>query len=260
MAVVIQLSDLHLMTDAAAEQAGVPVWRALDDVLEQVDSRWPDFDRLVITGDVAHDEIESTYAALAARLGPRLERCRIIAGNHDHPPAMRRVFQHQPYSTDTGSGFGERVAGWWLIGLDSHIPGEVGGRLGPAQLGWLESQLQCDPASPAVLFVHHPPIAVGRDWSAPMVLEDASELMTLCDAYPNVKLVCSGHVHQEASESGAQTLYTTAPSTAYQFTSEGGPRVAPDARPGFRWIQLNGTEVETRVERLPGLNFPPSPA
>jgi len=48
-----------------------------------------------------------------------------------------------------------------LRGLDTLVPGQGGGRLGPARLAWLDARLAEAPARPTLVFMHHPPFKTG---------------------------------------------------------------------------------------------------
>ena len=84
-------------------------------------------------------------------------------------------------------------AGWRIIGLDSHLPGETGGRVDAAQLQWLKSQLEESPNSPTLLFLHHPPVAISVEWLDRIGLSDTRNLIELIKSSPQIKALCAGH-------------------------------------------------------------------
>jgi Icc protein len=70
---ILQLTDLHLMADPNAALKGVRTRDSLNDVLRFVRelcqaNEW-DFDYILITGDLAHDEQLATYETLRELLG-----------------------------------------------------------------------------------------------------------------------------------------------------------------------------------------------
>ena len=89
---VVQISDTHLMANRADRVANVSTWASFCAVLDDIDERHGDFDLLVVTGDLAQDELEATYRHLREGLGERLSRSRVIPGNHDDRPALRKSF------------------------------------------------------------------------------------------------------------------------------------------------------------------------
>ncbi|MFV1967643.1 MAG: phosphodiesterase [Pirellulaceae bacterium] len=260
----MQLTDLHLTADPNARLKGIPTHAALIDALQFIDDRWgttaPVFDAIVITGDLAHDEKLETYQELRTLLGRHLERCYFLPGNHDDRQWIRQVFgdsvaQDHPFIT-----FSVGMGGWRLIGLDSHVKGEVPGYVGREQVEWLADQLQRHAQEPTILFIHHPPFPIQSVWLDEIGLQDPDALMEVVRSHPQVRVISAGHVHQEYDGQVEGIRVLTTPSTGLQFT----PRLdEPDYAhipPGFRVFSLEGDRCHTRVIRLPHLKYPPDPA
>ena len=74
---ILQLTDLHLFADGAPLR-GVPTWQTLDEILRAARETGIDFARVIITGDLAHDEIRPTYERLRETLGDWAERVRAV--------------------------------------------------------------------------------------------------------------------------------------------------------------------------------------
>lgn len=244
---IVQITDTHLSRDADGVLAGIPTWNTFRAVLRQIERRHADFDYLVLTGDLAQDEELETYQMLREALGDWVQRCRIIPGNHDNPASLRTAFP-ELFPKDGPLTFSVSNGDWKIIGLDSHLPGEVKGRVDADQLQWLRDELGMDPGIQSLLFVHHPPIAINVDWLDKIGLNDAADLVGLIETSPQVKVICTGHVHQEfAGQIGAAAMYTT-PSTCVQF----GARTEKsfDSRAaGYRTFRLD-EGWQTEVHRL----------
>src|SRR5690606_5093006 len=129
-------------------------------VLEHVRNHAEGWDVLVLTGDLAHDELAETYAMLREELGDWLPRCRLVPGNHDNRAGLREVFPEIVLGTGEFLSFQETVGDWQILGLDSHQPGEVAGRIAEEQLDWLARELGQFSNQPTLLFLHHPPVSV----------------------------------------------------------------------------------------------------
>ena len=246
---ILQLSDLHLYQDPDGMLAGVPTWATFRAVLDLALERDGDFDYLILTGDLAQDEAPETYRMLRDALGGWMDRCRIIPGNHDDRAHLRSFF---PELFEDGEGpltFELLAGGWRIVGLDSHVPGEVNGRVDSAQLQWLSTRLASDPATPALVFVHHPPIPVNIPWLDGLGMKEAGELVALIERSPQVKVVCSGHVHQEfTGRIGGAAMYTT-PSTCVQFGARTEKSFDTRAA-GYRTFTLESDGHSTEVHRL----------
>jgi Icc protein len=245
---IVQVTDAHLYRDTDSVLAGVPTWKTFRAVLGQIERQHGDFDYLILTGDLAQDEELETYLMLREALGDWLERCRIIPGNHDDPANLRKAFPDL-FSQDGGPlTFALPAGDWKIIGLDSHLPGETKGRVGANQLQWLRDQLRMEPSTRTLLFVHHPPIAINVDWLDEIGLDGAADLVDLIKASPQIKVICSGHVHQEfAGRIGAAAMYTT-PSTSVQFGARTEKSFDTRAA-GYRTFRLDDG-FHTEVHRL----------
>ena len=251
MARVVQISDLHLLEDPDGEFRGVSVWKAFEDVQSFLREQFPPLDLLVITGDIAHDELHATYERCHERFEEWPGPYRLIPGNHDHRGFLHECF---PGRVDLESGaicFEETIGDWTLIGLDTHIPGQVPGRISDLHLAWLLDRLAAAADRPAILFMHHPPIEIGCPWIDEIGLLNRESFMQALQCHQNVRAVFSGHVHQRFhARAGAVDVYTT-PSTCLQFKPDTGQAETDPIPPGFRLIELNGSELCTRVIRLP---------
>ncbi len=246
---IVQLTDLHLYQDPACLLAGVPTWVTFRSVLEQVKRQHSDFDYLILTGDLAQDEALETYLMLREALGDWVARCRIIPGNHDDRANLRKAFP-ELFSDNEGSlTFVLSAGGWRIIGLDSHVPGEVKGRVDGPQLAWLRTELASTPGTPTLLFVHHPPVPINVTWIDELGLDEAIELVELIEDSPDIRVVCAGHVHQAfAGRIGTAEMYTT-PSTCVQFAAR-AEKAFDTKMAGYRTFTLDEDGHHTEVHRL----------
>lgn len=249
---IIQITDLHLMADPCAELKDVCTRTSLLSVLEVLRRDFGSAERLILTGDLAHDELRETYEALRELLADWWPKLRLIPGNHDNREFMRQVFGDQITVMDDRNVFVDSVGGWRLIGLDSHLPGEVRGQLGESQLAWLARELTAEPRQPTAIFLHHPPLCVGTGWLDGINLEDAEPFLNLLRPFTQAKLICCGHIHHEITVSHADMLLLATPSTSVQFLPETEVLVADPIPPGFRVFDFETDgSFRTRVVRVP---------
>ena len=174
------------------------------------------------------------------------DRVRVIPGNHDNAQHLERVFG-VPAGPPNRTTFVVRWADWQVIGLDSQQPGEVAGSLGRGQLNWLHAELRAH-NQPAVLFLHHPPVAVGSAWLDAIGLQDAARFQQILADHPHVALVCAGHVHQPSRGALESAEVLTTPAVGPQFQ----PRTETPEKEGRpAWLPHCGAErrrdVETRT-------------
>ena len=257
---ILQLSDFHLLSDPAGRLRNVPTWQTLEQVLDLVRRDYHQCERIVITGDLAHDELRETYQRLREHLDELVNRCLFIPGNHDDRASMVEVLGAQTPAEDGKIGFDVRAGSWRLLGIDSHIPGEVAGRLADTQIPWLLSALADEPTRQTILFVHHPPIPVGSPWLDRIGLQDPEPLLEAMSKSPQLRIVACGHVHQDFVGSLGGAMVASAPSTAFQFCPQ-TETVEPDPiAPGFRVYEFEDSIYNTYVVRLPECTYPPDEA
>jgi Icc protein len=249
---IVQLTDCHLFTDPDGSLRDIATLPRLRRVIEDIRSRAPDFDLLVVTGDTAHDEAEATYEEFRAALGDWTDRLWIVPGNHDDRAALRRVFPAATEAIGDRVGFLVERGDWLVIGLDSQLIGEDAGELGSGQLAWLDDRLAANPVRSAALFLHHPPIAVESPWIDRIGLLDAGALETVLARHPRVRAVVTGHVHQEASGRCGSADVHTSPAVGPQFRPHTETLVIDPGPPAYRIMELYPTgDWSTTVVRCP---------
>ena len=249
---IVQITDLHLMIDPLAELKGVCTRASLQAVLDVLRSDFRSAERLIVTGDLAHDELRETYEVLRDLLADWLPKLRVIPGNHENRAFMQQVFGDRVTVVGDRNVFADSVGGWRLIGLDSQLPGEVRGQLGEPQREWLARELAAEPHCPTAIFLHHPPLKVGTEWLDGIRLEDADPLLDLLSRHRQVKFVCCGHIHHETTIVEGDSLLLTTPATCVQFLPETDRLIPDPVQPGFRIFDLEPDgSFRTRVVRVP---------
>ncbi len=222
---IAQISDSHLCTPGALSNGVVDTNTFLRDAVEHLLRLSPAPDAVLFTGDLVESGIREEYAMLRKILAP-LESLPlfVIPGNHDDRTLMREYFwgagngksgylpQEGEFLHYTVDGFPLR-----LIGLDTQVPGEIGGAICGERLAWLEARLAEAPESPTVVFMHHPPFETGQPMDLHMCA-NADALGEVIARHPRVERVLCGHVHRFIQTSWADTLAMTCPGTAHQVT------------------------------------------
>lgn len=268
---ILQLTDLHVFAEPGTKLKGVPTLESLQEVVDWIEQQERAFDHIVVTGDHTHDERPESYRAVRAQLERLSGRRWQVPGNHDDRSVLRQVFPEvdQQIEGDDGAAFGAtaadagirfsfRAGDWHCIGLDTHVPGEVSGRFDAEQERWLSDVLQRSTADQVVLFCHHPPIDVGSVWMDRIGLQQPEWLHNIVARDDRIQAIFCGHVHHDFAGQLHQAAVKAAPSTGIQFDPAGDvPRFAADP-PGYRVIELNGTKLTSRVERLSEAKYVPT--
>lgn len=240
---IVQFTDLHLYGAADGKLRGITVLPALEATVASAIQRHAPWHAVLLTGDLVQDD-PSGYARVREVFGASNLPVYCIPGNHDEPAPMRAALAEPPFQV-CGTA---HVGAWLLVMLDSYLHGSANGRVSAAELERLDAALAAHPDRPALVCLHHHPIAMGSRWLDQVALENPDELFAVLDRHANVRVLLWGHVHQayDGRRNGVRMLAT--PSTCAQF-KPGVDGFAIDRRPpAYRWLDLHADgSVATEV-------------
>jgi Icc protein len=248
---IVQVTDTHLEQQRGGTLLGMDTDESLAHVLSLARAGAEPPDLLLATGDIANHACAEAYARAREAFEALGVPWAWLPGNHDEFGPMQRVL-----------GRGEpmvravRTPHWQVLLLDSSVPGEVGGRLGPDELALLERLLLEEPALHALVCLHHQPVPVGCAWLDEQMVADAEAFFAVLRRHPQVRMVLWGHVHQEfAGERDGIALRAT-PSSCIQFAPASAGFRVDEQSPGLRWLELSPDgSVATQVSRVQGVAF-----
>src|SRR4051812_22246666 len=160
---IAQLTDLHILPPGRLAQGRIDPAACLSRAVAALARLDPQPDLALLTGDLVDGGRPEEYGLLKELLAPMPCPYFVIPGNHDDRGALTDAFRKARYLPRDGGFLDYAVEDWpvRLIGLDTLVPGEDGGALSAARLGWLDALLAGQPRRPTVLFLHHPPFATG---------------------------------------------------------------------------------------------------
>jgi 3',5'-cyclic-AMP phosphodiesterase len=221
-----QISDLHFLPKGTLAFGQVDTAGCLERAIAHLNALVPTAAAVLITGDLTNDGDAPVWAELRGLLGRLRAPILPIPGNHDDRELMRQAFADLGLFPGGGPlRFAVDLGPLRLIGLDSLIPGEPAGRLGPEQLAWLDEELGGAPERPTLVALHHPPFPTGIDHMDAMMLTDGEALAEVVGRHPQVARVLCGHVHRTVQCRFAGTLAQIGPGVAHavQLTLAGAP-------------------------------------
>eukprot|EP01062_Namystynia_karyoxenos_P065885 TRINITY_DN59935_c0_g1_i1.p1 TRINITY_DN59935_c0_g1~~TRINITY_DN59935_c0_g1_i1.p1 ORF type:complete len:306 (+),score=75.22 TRINITY_DN59935_c0_g1_i1:82-918(+) len=269
MALVVQLSDLHVYGDAQAVLgSGLRPLETLRRVVARAREVAPAPAAVLLTGDFSQDDSRASYehvvSVVSAAWDPAQVPIFYVPGNHEDLPVLTEVLQGKGFvgPRDRGSPCAGQIGGWDLLLLSTHVPGEVPGKLDPADVEWLRGQLQTG-ERPALVALHHPPLppeprTPANWWFDKCLCDPEPAIAALTAEGSRARVVCHGHCHSALSYDypGGKCVQLCAPATCHQYDSTGScpPEESPEmtVKVGFRLLTLQDDgSHETQVEWLP---------
>jgi len=225
-----QITDLHIKPRGRLAYRKVDTAQCLETAVKAVLAVSPAPDLVLVTGDLVDAGRPEEYGLLREILAPIRLPMFLMPGNHDARGPLRMGFpDHRYLGTDGHIHYAIEDFPLRILALDSLVDGQGGGRLGAAQLDWLDRRLSEQPERPTVVAVHHPPFTTGIGHMDKIGLEDAAGLAAVIRLHPQVERVLSGHLHRAIQTRFAGTIASTAPSTAHSVALD----LRPDAPSAF---------------------------
>ncbi|MEY3008175.1 MAG: 3,5-cyclic-AMP phosphodiesterase [Pseudomonadota bacterium] len=251
---IVQITDTHLGAEPNTPLVGMDTDDSLGAVLALVRARSANPNLLLATGDLSDRGALDAYFRLRTYTRDICEHQFWLLGNHDHAETLRKSAEENVNLLRNDI----RIGSWQILMLNSQIPGEVGGRLGPRQQAILEQGLEhaAEAGLYTLVCLHHQPQPVGSAWIDSQAVRDADEMFETLVRYKGVKGVLWGHVHQEVDYlyEGVRMLAT--PSTCIQFAKHSDDFKIDDLPPGYRSLRLLPSgEIETVVHRVTDRQF-----
>ena len=142
---IAQITDAHIKPHGTLAYGRVDTAPYLARAVAHLLALRPRPDVVLATGDLVDGGRPDEYRRLRDLLAPLSMPVYLIPGNHDEREALAAAFPDHTYLPRGGRFLQYVVDGYpvQLIGLDTLVPGQVGGRLCAERLGWLASRLVC---------------------------------------------------------------------------------------------------------------------
>jgi len=232
MSDILWLTDCHL--SATGPVLGHDSERACRDAVDWLSTHYADAACCVVSGDLTEHGTEAEYRLLKSILDTLPMPWLPLVGNHDTRDALEAVLTMPDtarlpgfvqYRVDLDDSDSEQPP-VTLLCLDTLVPGEGRGQLCDLRLDWLDHQLRECADRAVLVFMHHPPTAVGVAPFDAIGLDNASALSMVLAGHACVKHLCAGHVHRLFSGDVSGIPFTTQRSVLLQ---------APAARPAWDW-------------------------
>ncbi|MDJ0823517.1 MAG: phosphodiesterase [Paracoccaceae bacterium] len=224
MTKLIWMSDLHFT--AEGDVLGHDPRARLEAAISHINAHHDDAAYCVISGDLVNRGTPGDYATLAQALDGLTIPYLPMAGNHDDRALVRA---HLPIPNDTMAAFVQYAVaaeGAAILCLDTLDPGKDSGAFCEDRKGWLRAALSAAGDTPAVIFMHHPPLPLCLPMQDADRLRDGEAFLQLLQGFDNVTYLCCGHVHRPITGTTHGIPFATMRSVLYQ---------APPPQPAWDW-------------------------
>lgn len=247
---VVQVTDSHLFGDPRGTLLGIPTLASFRLVVEEIFEHLAPVDALVLTGDLSQDGTRESYELLRDVIGDFRVPTLCLPGNHDDVAVMREVLSDGQFSC----GPLAKIGNWQMLLLNSAVSGHEHGELSDEEFQTLNAALAG--GAPTMIFLHHPPVAVGSRWLDTMGLRNGQQFRETLRGHENGRAVVFGHAHQEFQIDEGTRILCCAPSTCLQFKPGTATFALDNAFPGCRVFDLRMEgQLQTHVHRLPLFPF-----
>ena len=252
---VLQISDCHLFADPQKDLLGVNTAQSFKATVEAILEENCEYDFIAFTGDISQDYSAVSYQHFAKQISILQKPVFFLPGNHDDGPLMYRIFG------DLGVNVARNVITpkWQFVFLNSEVYAVPHGWTERRQLDYVEICSKRSPDRFMTVLVHHMPQLVNSAWLDTQTMHNLDEFNTFMHQIPNLKLVLTGHVHQEFDMVDHDIRYIATPSTSIQFTPKSNDFALDNLPPGWRYLTFypDGS-IETSVHRLKNNIFIPN--
>ena len=249
----VQISDTHI---GFHKKANPDVGGTLERTIDLV-NRLPEQPDLILhTGDITHlskpEEFDMAQHLLS---GLRAKELHTVPGEHDVADATVSEFFNRFGKPSNNKGYYSfDHAGVHFVALVNVLQAKDGGAgfMGDEQLAWVKADLRGRSAStPLVVFAHMPLWNIYEPWG--WRTSDADLLMGELRRFGSVS-VLNGHIHQIVPKVEGNSVFHTAPSTAFPQPAPGeGPGPGPLEVPADRLAKVLGitsVSVNARTHTL----------
>lgn len=227
----IHLTDLHLVAPGGLLWGLDPLAR-LHAAIDDIARLHRDAAFCVITGDLTERGDVAAYEALKHALEQLPMPVHLLLGNHDDRISFATVFGLPAH------GFQQEhvVHGsHHVITLDTlKGPPSSAGRLDGPRLAWLGQELAAAGGEPVLLFMHHPPFAIGHPLMDLIMLDERAEFSEAIAGH-SIRHIFFGHAHRQISGQWRGIPFSALPSLNHQLplVSDAVPTIYSDEPPAY---------------------------
>jgi 3',5'-cyclic-AMP phosphodiesterase len=191
----IHLTDTHIVGAPHRLYGSDPRLR-LAQAVASINAEHGDARHVVITGDLTHWGDQDAYDAFSDGIRALQMPVVLMLGNHDATEAFVQTFPNTPRDENGFVQSSLQSEHGLMLFLDTSMVGTHAGGYCKQRLDWLSAQLERS-TGPVLLFMHHPPFAVGIAGMDAIMMQDANAFWeVLAPHQKRIRHLFFGHLHR----------------------------------------------------------------
>jgi 3',5'-cyclic-AMP phosphodiesterase len=191
----IHLTDTHIVGAPHRLYGSDPRLR-LAQAVASINAEHGDARHVVITGDLTHWGDQDAYDAFSDGIRALQMPVVLMLGNHDATEAFVQTFPNTPRDENGFVQSSLESEHGLMLFLDTSMVGTHAGGYCKQRLDWLSAQLERS-TGPVLLFMHHPPFAVGIAGMDAIMMQDANAFWeVLAPHQKRIRHLFFGHLHR----------------------------------------------------------------
>ena len=244
----IHITDTHLLNQPDETFNDLNTKKTFEKVLSQSQTRYPDIDFLLLTGDISQTGTEDSYTLFQTIIQQYDLPIYCVPGNHDTPKLLQRIVPNCPDNSINIIQLGK----FSLVLLNSWVENKHHGMLTQRCLQQLEEHLQNSEDQFNIIAIHHPPVLINSIWLDEIGLQNKVEFLQIINNYSQNTLLLFGHIHQEIDQQLNKLRLLSTPSTCHQFKANSETMhciyMPP---PAYRIVKLStANNIDTQVHYI----------
>jgi 3',5'-cyclic AMP phosphodiesterase CpdA len=195
---LIHLSDCHFTDPVSNTPPGSKPHpqKTLQAVIADICQWHSDAELCVISGDLTHHGTLAQYALFRDTIAALPMPVHVIPGNHDVRDTLLATLPDTPCDENGFINYAFTRNGIRIVMLDTLSDGEDSGVLCPMRLAWLKTELHHSRNLPCLVFMHHPPVAMGLPFMDSINLQNADAFGDVLQIHPAIRHIFFGHLHR----------------------------------------------------------------
>ncbi|MBI6549350.1 metallophosphoesterase family protein [Xenorhabdus lircayensis] len=214
---VIHLTDLHLTRSREQRMFDVSTYDNFDFVFEEIRriKSLTVIELVVVSGDISNDGDVDSYRYFLNKMESLKTPYIAILGNHDIKSNFDTALtEEESEYIITSCEYNNNT--WHIISVDTVVEGEDYGFISKDNFAELERKIIKNSGFNTAIFMHHHAIPVDTPIVDSCMLNNAKELLELCDKY-KVRFIGSGHAHTPRTWHHNNMTTCVAPAVAFQW-------------------------------------------